>query len=125
MNNILNALAALAHARTVICTAYEPNAVHFDHEASCLRKVVKAYESHISECAKAKAEAGYEVGKSSKYTVKRKGEAYEKAMADLDEARYSFSKFKQKEAVALYLITPKPTLSGDSTRNPAWYWAGR
>lgn len=125
MNNILNALALLAQARTVIRTAYEPKAIHFAHEESCLRKVVKAHESHISDCAKAKAEAGYEVGKSSKYTVKRKGEAYEKAMADLDEARGAFFKFKRDEAFALGWLVSEPTLKGDSTRNPAWYWAGR
>lgn len=125
MNIILNALASLAHARMVIRTASQPKAVHFDHEESCLRRVVNAYESHISACAKAKADAGYEVGKSSKYTVKRKGEVYEKAMADLDDARYSFSKFKQDEAFSLGWLKSEPTLKGDSTRNPAWYWAGR
>lgn len=94
------------------------------HEANTrttARKVMQALTTAIINAETSLLPKGEKVGEAGKFTIVRRGKAYEEADALLKALRQTKATFAREQA--LHLSTPVTALSGDSTRWPSWAWA--
>lgn len=94
------------------------------HEAStrtAARKVMQALTTAIINAEASLLPKGEKVGEAGKFTIVRRGKAYEEADALLKALRQTKATFAREQAI--HLSTPVTALGGDSSRWPSWAWA--
>jgi hypothetical protein len=94
------------------------------HEANTrttARKVMQVLTTAIINAEASLLPKGEKVGEAGKFTIVRRGKAYEEADTLLKALRQTRKAFETEQA--LHLSTPVTALGGDSTRWPSWAWA--
>lgn len=120
---IINALANFATARRLLDGVTDDNkrAHHEANTRTTARNVVTAFDTAIRNADTAHLLGGEKVGTAGKFTIVRRGKAYEQAEETLKALTRDLKTFQTEQAV--HLSTPIKALGGDSTRWPSWAWA--
>jgi len=120
---VTNALAAFNTALRLLNGVTDDNKVahHTANTRTAARKVVMTITSALVEAEASLLPKGEKVGEAGKFTIVRRGKAYEEALETLKALKALHKDFTSANAV--HLSTPVTALGGDSTRWPSWAWA--
>jgi ribosomal protein L22 len=118
-----NAIASFNSSLRLLNGVTDDNkvALHTANTRSAARKVMQVLTSAIAEAETSLLPKGEKVGVAGKFTIVRRGKAYEEADALLKALRQTKATFAREQA--LHLSTPVTALGGDSSRWPSWAWA--
>jgi hypothetical protein len=120
---VLNALAAFNTSARLLNGVTDDNKVahHTANTRNAARKVVLTITSALVAAEASLLPKGEKVGTAGKFTIVRRGKAYEEALETLKALKALKVDFTKANAV--HLSTPATALGGDSSRWPSWAWA--
>lgn len=120
---VTTALASFNTALRLLKGVTDDNkrAHHTANTRTTARKVMMVLTTAIAEAEASLLPKGEKVGEAGKFTIVRRGKAYEEADALLKALRHLKATFAREQAD--HLSTPVTALGGDSTRWPSWAWA--
>lgn len=120
---VTTALASFNTALRLLKGVTDDNKVahHTANTRTAARKVMMVLTTAIAEAEASLLPKGEKVGVAGKFTIVRRGKAYEEADTLLKALLQTRKAFEAEQAE--HLRTPVTALGGDSTRWPSWAWA--
>ena len=120
---VTTALASFNTALRLLNGVTDDNKVahHTANTRTAARKVMQVLTTALIEAEASLLPKGEKVGVAGKFTIVRRGKAYEEALETLTALKALKADFAK--ANAEHLSTPVTALGGDSSRWPSWAWA--